>query len=99
MRNGQRIFELLQQTLDEEGVANEKLNEFAQGIVNPEAVLESEEFATSAQKLEIVLGQQMASDTDAYSSRAEFGDSLPSGCFVQGTVRLQSKLVSWERRN
>ena len=47
MRNGQRIFELLKQTLDEEGVANEKLNELAQGIVNPEALLESEEFATS----------------------------------------------------
>ena len=38
---------LLQQTLDEESAANEKLNELAEGIVNPEALLESEEFATS----------------------------------------------------
>src|SRR3954453_19111828 len=32
--------ELLQQTLDEEGAANEKLNELALSIVNPEALLE-----------------------------------------------------------
>jgi ferritin-like metal-binding protein YciE len=38
---------LLQQTLDEESAANEKLNELAEGIVNPEALSESEEFATS----------------------------------------------------
>jgi ferritin-like metal-binding protein YciE len=38
---------LLQQTLDEESAANEKLNELAEGVVNPEALLESEEFATS----------------------------------------------------
>ena len=38
---------LLQQTLDEEGTANEKLNELAEGIVNPEAVSESKELATS----------------------------------------------------
>lgn len=39
---------LLQQTLDEEGAANEKLNELAESIVNPEALSESEELATSA---------------------------------------------------
>lgn len=39
---------LLQQTLDEEGAANEKLNELAESIVNPEALAESEELATSA---------------------------------------------------
>jgi ferritin-like metal-binding protein YciE len=38
---------LLQQTLDEEGAADEKLNELAEGIVNPEALSESEELATS----------------------------------------------------
>ena len=38
---------LLQQTLDEESAANEKLNELAEGIINPEALLKSEEFATS----------------------------------------------------
>lgn len=38
---------LLQQTLDEEGTANKKLNELAEGIVNPEALSESEELATS----------------------------------------------------
>ena len=42
---------LLQQTLDEESAANEKLNELAEGIVNPEALLESEEFATSGSPL------------------------------------------------
>jgi len=34
--------ELLQQTLDEEGAANEKLNELAEDIVNPEALVEGE---------------------------------------------------------
>ena len=38
---------LLQQTLDEEGAADEKLNELAEGIVNPEALSESEELETS----------------------------------------------------
>lgn len=38
---------LLQQTLDEEGAANEKLNELAEGVVNPEALSEGEELATS----------------------------------------------------
>jgi ferritin-like metal-binding protein YciE len=38
---------LLQQTLDEESAADEKLNELAEGIVNPEALSESEELATS----------------------------------------------------
>src|SRR3984893_14746662 len=33
---------LLQETLDEEGEANEKLNALAEGIVNPEALMESE---------------------------------------------------------
>lgn len=33
---------LLQETLDEEGEANEKLNSLAEGIVNPEALMESE---------------------------------------------------------
>ena len=41
---------LLQQTLDEEGAADEKLNELADGIVNPEALSESEELATSGSK-------------------------------------------------
>jgi hypothetical protein len=34
------------ETLDEERAANEKLNELAEAIVNPEALSESEEFAT-----------------------------------------------------
>jgi ferritin-like metal-binding protein YciE len=38
---------LLQQTLDEEGAADEKLNELAEDIVNPEALSETEELATS----------------------------------------------------
>ena len=38
---------LLQQTLDEEGAADEKLNELAEEIVNPAALLETEELATS----------------------------------------------------
>ena len=38
---------LLQETLDEEGAADEKLNELAESIVNPEALSESEELATS----------------------------------------------------
>jgi Domain of unknown function (DUF892) len=38
---------LLRQTLDEEGAANEKLNELAEGIVNPEALSESKELAAS----------------------------------------------------
>ena len=50
MRNGRRIFQLLQQTLDEQSAANEELNELAEGIVNPEALLESEEFATSGSR-------------------------------------------------
>ena len=33
---------LLQQTLDEEGAADEKLTELAEGIVNPEALMEPE---------------------------------------------------------
>jgi ferritin-like metal-binding protein YciE len=38
---------LLQQTLDEEGAADEKLNDLAEDIVNPAALLETEELATS----------------------------------------------------
>jgi ferritin-like metal-binding protein YciE len=38
---------LLQQTLDEEGAADEKLNELAEDIVNPEALSQGEELATS----------------------------------------------------
>lgn len=38
---------LLQQTLDEEGAADAKLSELAEEIVNPEALAESEELATS----------------------------------------------------
>jgi ferritin-like metal-binding protein YciE len=38
---------LLQETLDEEGAADEKLTELAEGIVNPEALSESEELETS----------------------------------------------------
>ena len=34
--------ELLQATLDEESQANELLNELAEGIVNPEALIEGE---------------------------------------------------------
>ena len=34
--------QLLQTTLDEESEANEKLNELAEGIVNPEALMETE---------------------------------------------------------
>src|ERR1700722_1455714 len=42
---------LLQQTLDEEGAADEKLNELAESIVNPEALSEGEELAeTSSSK-------------------------------------------------
>ena len=41
---------LLQQTLDEEGAANEKLNELAESIVNPEALSETEELATSGSR-------------------------------------------------
>jgi ferritin-like metal-binding protein YciE len=37
-----RSAELLQQTLDEESQANELLNQLAEGIVNPEAIMESE---------------------------------------------------------
>ena len=38
---------LLQETLDEEGAADEKLSALAEGIVNPEALSESEELETS----------------------------------------------------
>jgi len=38
---------LLQQTLDEETAADEKLTELAEDIVNPEALSETEELATS----------------------------------------------------
>src|SRR4029077_6986363 len=38
---------LLQQTLDEEGAADEKLTELAEEIVNPEALSEGKELATS----------------------------------------------------
>jgi ferritin-like metal-binding protein YciE len=38
---------LLQQTLDEEGAANKKLNELAEGIVNPEALFEDAEAETA----------------------------------------------------
>src|SRR3984893_1782617 len=38
---------LLQQTLDEESAADEKLTELAEDIVNPEALSETEELATS----------------------------------------------------
>lgn len=42
---------LLQDTLDEEGAADEKLNELAEDIVNPEALSESEELEeTSSSK-------------------------------------------------
>ena len=39
--------ELLQETLDEEGEANKLLNRLAQEIVNPEALSETEELATT----------------------------------------------------
>jgi ferritin-like metal-binding protein YciE len=41
--------ELLQRTLDEESAANEKLNQLAEGIVNPEALMETE-LATSGSR-------------------------------------------------
>lgn len=42
--------DLLQQTLDEEGEADKHLNELAEEIVNPEALEESEELATSGSR-------------------------------------------------
>ena len=41
---------LLQQTLDEESAADEKLTELAEDIVNPEALSETEELATSGSR-------------------------------------------------
>ena len=38
---------LLQETLDEESAANEKLNNLAEGIINPEALMESEMASTN----------------------------------------------------
>lgn len=42
--------ELLQTTLDEESEANEKLNELAEGIVNPEALMETETASMSSNR-------------------------------------------------
>jgi|ERR1043166_1005177 ferritin-like metal-binding protein YciE len=45
--NQEEAAELLQETLDEEGEADKKLNELAEEIVNPEALLEGEEEETA----------------------------------------------------
>ena len=42
--------QLLQTTLDEESEANEKLNELAEGIVNPEALMETEPASMSSNR-------------------------------------------------
>jgi ferritin-like metal-binding protein YciE len=42
--------ELLQTTLDEEAEANEKLNQLAEGIVNPEALMETEPASMSSNR-------------------------------------------------
>ena len=46
--NEEEAAELLQETLDEEGEADKKLNDLAEEIVNPEALLEGEEEEVTA---------------------------------------------------
>lgn len=46
--NEEAAAELLQETLDEEGEADKKLNDLAEEIVNPEALLEGEEEEVTA---------------------------------------------------
>ena len=48
--NQEEAARLLQSTLDEESETNEKLNQLAEGIVNPEAVIESQLAGTSADR-------------------------------------------------
>src|SRR5439155_511417 len=52
--------ELLQTTLDEESETNELLNRLAEGIVNPEAMLESELAGASSGRLHSFVGNEVA---------------------------------------